>query len=68
MFEFTPHTKLGDSVFMIGIWEITDEGEGTRYTATCRHWTEADCQRHAEMGFEAGWGTCADQLVALAEA
>jgi len=68
MFEFTPHTKLGDSVFMIGIWEITAEGEGTRYTATCRHWTEADCQRHAEMGFEAGWGTCADQLLALAEA
>ena len=58
--------------FMIGIWEIAAEEVdgvgGTRYTATCRHWTEVDCQRHAEMGFEEGWGACADQLKALAEA
>ena len=53
---------------MIGIWSVAAEGDGTRYTATCRHWTEADCQRHDEMGFEAGWGACADQLKALAEA
>ena len=53
--------------FMIGIWSIAPEGDGTRYTAVARHWTEADCQRHAEMGFEDGWGVCADQLKALAE-
>lgn len=49
-------------------WEITAEGDGTRYTATCRHWTETDCQRHAEMGFTDAWSACADQLKALAEA
>jgi uncharacterized protein YndB with AHSA1/START domain len=54
--------------FMIGIWEIAAEGEGTRYTATCRHWNEADCKRHEEMGFTDGWAACADQLAALAEA
>lgn len=58
--------------FMIGIWSIEAEDAdgvaGTRYTATCRHWREADCQRHKEMGLEEGWGACADQLVALAEA
>ncbi len=53
--------------FMIGIWEIAPEGDGTRYTARARHWSEADAQRHLEMGFEAGWGACADQLVELAE-
>jgi uncharacterized protein YndB with AHSA1/START domain len=57
--------------FMIGIWSIAAEDSegvgGTRYTAVARHWTEADAQRHAEMGFEVGWGACADQLKALCE-
>lgn len=54
--------------FMIGIWEIAAEGEGTRYTARARHWDEEARKRHEEMGFAEGWGACADQLVALAEA
>lgn len=54
--------------FMIGIWEIAPEGEGTRYTASARHWTEEAMRQHAEMGFEAGWNACADQLQALCEA
>ncbi len=53
--------------FMIGIWSIEAEGEGTRYTACARHWTEEAAKQHAEMGFEDGWGACADQLVALCE-
>ena len=53
--------------FMIGVWSIAPEGDGTRYTAVARHWTEEDAKRHAEMGFEEGWGACADQLVALCE-
>ncbi len=53
--------------FMIGVWEIAPEGNGTRYTAKARHWTEEARQRHEEMGFEAGWGACADQLKALCE-
>lgn len=54
--------------FMIGIWEVAPEGEGTRYTASARHWTEEAMKQHAEMGFEAGWNACTDQLQALAEA
>lgn len=54
--------------FMIGIWEIAPEGDGTRYTASARHWTEETMRQHAEMGFEEGWGACADQLKALCEA
>jgi uncharacterized protein YndB with AHSA1/START domain len=53
--------------FMIGIWSIEAEGEGTRYTARARHWTEEAAKNHAEMGFEGGWGACADQLKALVE-
>jgi uncharacterized protein YndB with AHSA1/START domain len=53
--------------FMIGIWEVAPDGAGTRYTARARHWTEAACKQHREMGFEGGWGACADQLVTLCE-
>ena len=54
--------------FMIGIWEIEPEGDGTRYTARGRHWTEETMKQHQDMGFEEGWGVCADQLKALCEA
>ena len=53
--------------FMIGIWAIEPDGDGTRYIAVARHWSEEARQRHAEMGFEEGWGACADQLAALCE-
>lgn len=53
--------------FMIGIWEIEPEGNGTRYTARARHWSEEAARQHEEMGFTEGWGACADQLKALCE-
>ena len=54
--------------FMIGIFAIAPEGGGTRYSATARHWSAESMEHHKEMGFEAGWGICADQLQALCEA
>jgi uncharacterized protein YndB with AHSA1/START domain len=53
--------------FMVGIFEIEAEGQGTRYTARARHWTDEALQQHREMGFEPGWSTVADQLAALCE-
>ena len=53
--------------FMLGIWEIEAEGDGTRYTARARHWTAESKAHHMEMGFVEGWGVCADQLQALCE-
>ncbi len=53
--------------FMIGIWEIEADGEGTRYTARARHWSEEAMQRHRDMGFAEGWSACADQLAELCE-
>ena len=53
--------------FMIGIWEIAAEGEGTRYTARARHWRDEDRETHREMGFLEGWTICADQLAAICE-
>ncbi len=45
--------------------ELEDHPLGTRYTATVIHADEAGCQKHASMGFEAGWGAALDQLVAM---
>lgn len=60
--DLEPH-----DAFMIGIWEIEPEGTGTRYTARARHWSDADLERHSEMGFEQGWSACAAQLKDLCE-
>lgn len=45
--------------------ELADADQGTRYTATVMHADEAGCQKHAAMGFEAGWGAALDQMVAM---
>ncbi len=45
--------------------ELADHPQGTRYTATVIHADEAGCQKHADMGFEGGWSTALDQLVAM---
>ena len=57
----------GAKPFMTVILTFEDEGGKTRYTARVRHWSEADKQQHEQMGFEQGWGLCADQLAALAK-
>ena len=41
-------------------------GGSTRYSVLVRHADVEARQRHADMGFEQGWGTALDQLVALA--
>jgi uncharacterized protein YndB with AHSA1/START domain len=54
--------------FFTGIITFEDVGGGkTRYTARARHWTAEDRETHEKMGFHEGWGTCADQLAALAK-
>lgn len=69
-FVFTDAYTAGwmpQTPFMTGIFEFADEGGKTRYTASSRHWTEEDHQRHEAMGFADGWGAVAEQLAALAE-
>ena len=53
--------------FMVGLFEIEPDGDGTRFTATARHWTDEALEQHRTMGFEGGWGAMADQLKTLAE-
>jgi uncharacterized protein YndB with AHSA1/START domain len=45
------------------ILTFEDNGDGrTRYKAVALHRNEKDRETHAAMGFQEGWGTCADQL------
>jgi uncharacterized protein YndB with AHSA1/START domain len=52
--------------FIVGHVTLTDEAEGTRMVWGARHWSAEDRAKHLEMGFEAGWNACADQLDELA--
>ncbi len=56
-FMFTATIALEDAV--------VNGTVGTQYTATVRHADEGGCKRHADMGFEAGWGAALDQMVAM---
>lgn len=44
--------------------QLESHGTGTRYTATVCHADPAGCEKHKAMGFEQGWGTALEQLVA----
>ncbi|HRJ47419.1 MAG TPA: SRPBCC domain-containing protein [Opitutaceae bacterium] len=38
----------------------------TGVTMEARHWSDAACRRHEEMGFAHGWGESLDRLAGLA--
>lgn len=54
--------------FLTAIWQFADEGEGTRFTATARHWDAEAKARHEEMGFHPGWDDMMAQFKSLCEA
>lgn len=51
--------------FMTAVLTFEPEGNGTRYTARVRHWSESDREAHEDMGFHDGWGAATDQLMAV---
>ena len=56
-----------ESFPMTAIVTMEDAGNGkTLYRAVALHRNEADRDLHANMGFEEGWGKCAEQLAEVA--
>lgn len=49
---------------LTAIFAFTAEAQGTRYSARVLHKSAADSQKHADMGFDEGWGLTIDQLAA----
>ena len=58
--------STGEAVdfFFTATIQLAAHGTGTRYTATVRHGDETARKKHADMGFEQGWGIALDQLLA----
>jgi uncharacterized protein YndB with AHSA1/START domain len=52
-------------LLMTAILMLEPHANGTKYTAIAMHANTANRKRHEEMGFQEGWGTCLDQLVAF---
>lgn len=48
------------------IFSLSDEANGTRYSVRVMHRETADMERHKEMGFYDGFGTCITQLEEVA--
>ena len=52
--------------FFTAVLTFEDHPDGTKYVARAMHKDDADKQKHADMGFEHGWGKAFDQLVEYA--
>jgi uncharacterized protein YndB with AHSA1/START domain len=78
--EVVPQSRIVFSSMLTGGWRpntpwlgftaiisMADEGEGVRYVATVMHPDKATRDRHEEMGFFDGWGTCIQQLEDFAQ-
>ena len=56
-----------ESFPMTAVVTLTDAPDGgTLYRAVALHRNAADRDTHEQMGFQEGWGTCAEQLEELA--
>jgi uncharacterized protein YndB with AHSA1/START domain len=65
---FTEAWQPSEKPFMLAVINLEDDGpDRTSYTATVRHWSREDREKHEKMGFHEGWSQCADQLVEVAK-
>ena len=53
--------------FMTADIRLDADGGGTLYRVRVLHKDGADAEKHREMGFDQGWGTCAAQLDEIAQ-
>jgi len=53
-----------DSFAFTAVISLELHDRGTKYTALVIHGNEEDRKKHADMGFQEGWGKALDQLVA----
>jgi uncharacterized protein YndB with AHSA1/START domain len=62
---YTQAWEPAEKPFMTAILTFEDVDGETEYTARILHWSVADREQHAKMGFLEGWGKCTDQLAEL---
>ncbi|WP_404406258.1 SRPBCC family protein [Pelagibacterium halotolerans] len=59
--------RPAEQPFITAIITLADHPGGTDYSAHVMHKSNADRNKHAELGFYDGWGTVIEQLAALVE-
>jgi uncharacterized protein YndB with AHSA1/START domain len=62
-FRPAPQFESGAGLMFTAFITMEADGQKTKFKAVARHATEADKEKHESMGFQEGWGICADQLV-----
>lgn len=62
-FRPAPSTTAANFFFFTAMISLTPREGGTHYQVRVLHGTAEDRRKHAEMGFEEGWGKALDQLV-----
>lgn len=62
-----PGYRPSPKPFVTAFLTLSDCDGGTCYTARALHKDEVECRKHAEMGFQTGWGKALDQLVELVQ-
>ncbi len=60
-----PSAGEGMEFAFTAVIALAAQGNGTKYSARVIHGNENDQRKHEAMGFEQGWGTALDQLVAF---
>jgi len=57
-----------NELLFTAIISMEPHGAGTKYVAIAMHQDPESTRRHADMGFQEGWGKALDQLVEVAKA
>lgn len=66
---FEPGWEPSTDIFFTCVTTFTDAGPGqTRVTSRAWHWNAANREKHAQMGFHAGWGQSFERFAAAATA
>jgi uncharacterized protein YndB with AHSA1/START domain len=58
-----PTDKECAEILFTAVITMEPDGERTRYQVVAMHGTPDGCKRHADMGFQDGWGKALDQLI-----
>jgi uncharacterized protein YndB with AHSA1/START domain len=60
-----PSDESCDSFAFTAVISLEPRGSGTKYSAVVIHGDEDSRRKHEAMGFQEGWGTALEQLVAV---
>lgn len=59
--------RPAEQPFVTAVITLRDHAQGTDYVARAMHKSQADRDKHAELGFHDGWGTVIAQLARMVE-